>query len=65
MGEQDGLHAATPPLDALKMIISMAATVGKRMVSKETVVLINEAVRSLVDTSGGVRIRAGGRIVGT
>ena len=29
-GEEDGLFAATPPLEALRMLVSDAATKGKR-----------------------------------
>ena len=44
-GEEDGLFAATPPLEALRMLVSDAATVG----NGEKVIMINDVARAFFE----------------
>jgi hypothetical protein len=46
-GEQDGLFAATPPLEALRLLISDAATVEEGLEQK--VVMINDVARAFFE----------------
>jgi hypothetical protein len=48
-GEQEGLFASTPPLEALRLIISMTATMSKGKSAKEKVIMTNDVARAFFE----------------
>ena len=48
-GEADGLFAATPPLEALRMIVSDAATIGKGKRAERKVIMVNDVARAFFE----------------
>ena len=48
-GDQEGLFAATPPLEALKLILSIAATVDAEDHGEENVVMVNDVARAFFE----------------
>ena len=49
IGEQDGLFAATPPLEAVRMLVSDAATTVRGRHCPEKVVMINDVARAFFE----------------
>ena len=48
-GDQEGLFASTPPLEALKLLISMTATVNRGVTTKERVIMTNDVARAFFE----------------
>ncbi len=49
IGKDAGLFAATPPLEALKMLVSDAATIGNGRQTKEKVIMVNDVARAFFE----------------
>ena len=48
-GNQEGLFASTPPLEALKLLISMTATIDQGLKTEEKVIMINDVARAFFE----------------
>ena len=48
-GAQEGLFAATPPLEAVRLLVSDAATVSNALPGEDSVIMVNDVARAFFE----------------